>query len=111
MRNSMRGYVAALLTGAALAGLAQPAFAQTAPAPAPPPAPADATPQTSGNVDDGGIAEIVVTAQKRSQNLQNVPIAVSAIDSNTLKAKGITDTSDLMGALPSLQITTPYGKT
>ncbi|MEO5598833.1 MAG: TonB-dependent receptor [Novosphingobium sp.] len=71
---------------------------------------------TASSSDDGttqtdGIIDIVVTAQKRSQNLQDVPVAISAISSDALKAKGITDTSDLMGALPSLQVTTPYGKT
>ncbi|PZU43991.1 MAG: TonB-dependent receptor [Sphingomonas sp.] len=107
MTITKRGYIATLLTGAALAGLAQSAFAQTAPASTP----TEATPQTGDDAQSGAIADIVVTAQKRSQNLQSVPVAVSAIDSNMLKAKGITDTSDLMGALPSLQITTPYGKT
>lgn len=57
------------------------------------------------------IQDIVVTAQKRSQNLQDVPVAVSAISADTLKARGITDTSALMGTLPSLQVTSPYGKT
>jgi iron complex outermembrane receptor protein len=58
-----------------------------------------------------GLGEIVVTAQKRSQNVQNVPIAVSAISGDMLKSKGITDVAGLAGALPSLQVTTPYGKT
>ncbi len=56
-------------------------------------------------------AEIVVTAQKRAQNLQDVPAAVSAIGGDALEARGINETSDLMGAVPSLQISTPYGKT
>lgn len=57
------------------------------------------------------LGDIVVTAQKRSQNLQDVPVAVSAISSDELEARGITDTSSLMGTLPSLQVTSPYGKT
>lgn len=102
MKGTIRRTLAALMTSAAAAALAQPVSAQTAPPQTAEPA------QQAGNV---GIDDIIVTAQKRAQNLQNVPVAVSAIDSNALKAKGITDTSDLMGALPSLQITTPYGKT
>lgn len=106
MRLIKQKTAAALLTGVACLGLANAALAQEASAAVP----GDEA-QDSAETQVGGIADIVVTAQKRSQNLQNVPVAVSAIDSNALKAKGITDTTDLMGALPSLQITTPYGKT
>ena len=37
------------------------------------------------------IEEVVVTAQKRSQNLQDVPVAVSALDNETMKSKGVTE--------------------
>lgn len=53
---------------------------------------------------EGGLETIVVTAQKREQNLQDVPAAVSAIGGETLRTRGITETSDLMGAIPSLQV-------
>ena len=90
------------LSGCALGAImAIPALAQS---PATPPAQAAAE-------AGGGLADIVVTAQKRAQNLQDVPVAVSAISSEALAARGITETSDLMGSLPSLQVTTPYGKT
>jgi iron complex outermembrane receptor protein len=59
----------------------------------------------------GGIDTIVVTATKRSENLQKVPIAISAIAGDTLAERGITDTSDLMGALPNLQVTSAYSET
>lgn len=57
------------------------------------------------------LEEIVVTAQKRTENLQDVPLAVSALDSGMMESKGITETSDLMGVVPNLQVTTPYGRT
>ena len=66
---------------------------------------------SDSSTDGLELTEIVVTAQKRSENLQDVPLAVSAISGDSLKSRGITDTSSLMGALPSLQVTTPYGKT
>jgi len=59
----------------------------------------------------GGIVDIVVTAQKRSQNLQDVPVAVSALAGDELQSRGVSETSDLQGFVPSLQITTPYGRT
>jgi iron complex outermembrane receptor protein len=55
--------------------------------------------------------EIIVTAQKRVQDIQDVPVAVTALSSAALESRGITETSDLMGAVPSLQVTTPYGRT
>ncbi|MBW8811805.1 MAG: TonB-dependent receptor [Caulobacterales bacterium] len=58
-----------------------------------------------------GLEEVVVTAQKRAENLQDVPAAVSAITGSQLAARGVTETSDLMGTVPSLQVTTPYGRT
>ncbi|WP_232003374.1 TonB-dependent receptor [Sphingopyxis sp. FD7] len=61
--------------------------------------------------DDGAIADIVVVAQKRSQNLQDVPVAVSALAGDELQSRGVSETSDLQGFVPSLQITTPYGRT
>jgi len=59
----------------------------------------------------GGLEEIVVTAQKRSQNLQDVPAAISALSFDALQARGIVQTSDLMGSLPNLQVTSAYSST
>lgn len=41
------------------------------------------------------LEEIVVTAQRREQSLQDVPIAVSAVDTDTLKQNGLTGLQDL----------------
>ncbi len=46
--------------------------------------------------------EIVVTAQKREQSLQDVPIAVSAFGSAALEKAGVQDLRDLMALSPSL---------
>ena len=45
--------------------------------------------------DAGQLQDIVVTAQKRTENLQTVPIAVSAVSSERLQAAGITSTTGL----------------
>ena len=50
----------------------------------------------------GGLQEIVVTAQKRSENLQKTPLAVSAMTAETLEARGISDVSDISAAAPNL---------
>jgi iron complex outermembrane receptor protein len=48
------------------------------------------------------IEEIVVTAQKREESLQDVPIAITAFSGDSLVAKGITDTQQLAQATPGL---------
>jgi iron complex outermembrane recepter protein len=51
---------------------------------------------------DIGLQEIVVTANRREQNLQNVPIAISAVTAQTASEMGITDAQSLAGAIPGL---------
>ncbi len=58
------------------------------------------------NADDdphAGIETITVTAQKRSQTLQEVPAAVSAISGQQLDAAGITQVQDLQALVPNMQ--------
>src|SRR5262249_5809441 len=50
----------------------------------------------------GGLEEIVVTAQKRSENVKNIPMSISAITSYELKAKQIDNYDDLSRAIPGL---------
>lgn len=47
---------------------------------------------------------IVVTAQRRLENLQDVPIAISAIDESALKNYGAATTADLPALVPGLEI-------
>lgn len=51
------------------------------------------------------IEEIIVTAQKREESMQSVPIAVTAFDSDALKDKQIDDFSDLQFNTPSVYFT------
>lgn len=57
-------------------------------------------------VDNGQVGDIIVTAQRRSERLQSVPISVSAISGDAAVNKGITGTSALGQVVPSLEITT-----
>jgi len=86
-----RAVLAALLSSASWAAYAQDA------------APAAAA---TANVD-----EIIVTAQRRSQALLDVPLAISALSSETLAEKGITNSAQLATAVPNLQVSSPYGNT
>lgn len=51
-----------------------------------------------------GIQDIVVTAQKKSENLQNVPISVTAIGGDALAATQGTSLQALQGSIPNVQI-------
>ena len=48
--------------------------------------------------------EIIVTAQKRAENVQNVPLAVSVVGPTQLAAAGVRDFGDLGKISPSLTI-------
>lgn len=49
-------------------------------------------------------ADIIVTAQKRSQRLQDVPISVIALGGDTLRAAGVKDVKDLQILTPGLNV-------
>ena len=66
---------------------------------------APAIAQEAPNQDNVGLTEIVVTAQKRAQNLQDVPIAISAIGTEKIEKLGISDSRDLSGLAPNVTIT------
>ena len=68
------------------------------------PAFAQDTAQDQAAVDDGGIGAIVVTAQKRSENIQDVPIAISAVSNAYLESRGV-DSIDKLGTIaPNVKI-------
>lgn len=84
-------------------------FAQADPS-TPSPAPIQVRPATSeaattsdesrSETERVGLQEIVVTAQKREQDINDVSIAISAFTGDTLEALGITDTRQLSGLVP-----------
>jgi iron complex outermembrane recepter protein len=91
--TSRRTLTAALLTTTML--IASPAFAQTAPAEA----------ASSGD-------EIIVTAQKRSESLQNVPISIQALSTKKLDQLNVTNFNQFSQLLPSVSFeTTQPGST
>jgi iron complex outermembrane receptor protein len=51
---------------------------------------------------EGGIEEITITAQRRAQNLQEVPIAVTAFTEAELERRQITRTLDLISFVPNM---------
>ncbi len=71
-----------------------------------PPATApEAPPETQEEAAaDGSIQDIVVTAQKRSEIIQDVPIAISAFTADTIERRGLDDVLDLQLLVPNLLV-------
>jgi len=79
---------AQFLVGASLMILASPALAQ----------------EKAAADGSSGLEEIVVTAQKRTENLQDVPIAISALSADKVDRLNIRDSRDLSGLAPNVTI-------
>lgn len=75
---------------------AVPALAQTAPA-----QDNDSAAAVADNADSG---DIIVTAQRRSENLQRVPISVNVVTADILRERNLNDLQQITLAAPSLQI-------
>jgi len=64
-----------------------------------------AEPQAEGS----GLADIIVTAQRREESMQRAAIAITAVDSENLARAAITDTTGLSRVAPALQVSTIGG--
>ena len=101
---SMKTSRTALWLGSSLLVLAAPALAQTTAAPAAPAASAY-TPDSPATVGTG-LEEIVVTAQKRSETLQSVPISITAFNNKKLTQLRVDNFTDYAALIPSLSYQT-----
>lgn len=103
-----------ILCSTSLLALAAVAVLSTAPAAAQVTGDTD-TPATDAQQVDAqqGVGDIVVTAQRRSENLQDVPLSVATINDETLAAlsSGGADVRGLSGRVPSLTIESSFGRT
>ncbi len=63
--------------------------------------------------DGSGLGEIVVTAQRREENLQDVPLSITALRGDNLDAvtAGGVDIRGLSGRVPSLLVESSFGRT
>jgi len=109
-----------ILLASAAMGMAPAAMAQTGTATPAAPTPGDVaaspaapagdqqgsnTSQAPGEPDTAALGDIVVTAQRREQNLQDIPVAVTAITADQLEARGVGTVTDVVRVSPSLTIT------
>src|SRR3954454_11910877 len=97
LRNALFG----LLASTALGGTA---FAQDVPAPAPATPPV--TPPVTAAAAPADQDEIVVTAQKREENLQDVPISIQALGTRRLEELNVSNFEDYTKLTPSVSFQT-----
>lgn len=69
--------------------------------------------QAEGAEDESGLPEIVVTAQRREENLQDIPLSVDVVSGDKLAAvnSGGGDIRAFAGRVPSLNIESSFGRT
>ena len=77
--------------------------------PTAPPSTAPSSTVSSPNGAGPQVQEIVVTAQRRRENLQNVPITVTAVTAAQLSAGGVQNTQDLTAVVPGLTFPSSEG--
>lgn len=64
----------------------------------------------SGQAADVPVTDIIVTANRREQKLQDVPLAVTALGGEALRSQGIASVADLgAGRVPGLAINSLFG--
>jgi iron complex outermembrane recepter protein len=63
----------------------------------------------AASAQDFAIEEIVVTAQKRAESLQDVPVAVSAMDAGDLETLKLQNSTEIADQIPNVQIQKPFG--
>src|SRR6267142_244179 len=58
---------------------------------------------------DEALEEITVTAQRVTERLQDVPVAVTAISASELLKRGVRQAGDITASVPNLLLNSPYG--
>ncbi|EIZ77616.1 TonB-dependent receptor plug [Novosphingobium sp. Rr 2-17] len=105
----MRGHIYRAISLASVAGVAlSSSMALAATTQADPQAEAAAAAPVAPPVE-GGVTEIVVTAQRRSENLQKTALAISAVSSEQLRVANISQPQDLSKLVPALKLSSTGG--
>jgi iron complex outermembrane recepter protein len=66
--------------------------------------------EPSSGTDQDALQEVLVTAQRTTENVQDVPIAITAISSADLERRGVRQAADIVAAVPNFTESFPYGE-
>ncbi|MCW1382779.1 TonB-dependent receptor [Novosphingobium sp. KCTC 2891] len=88
----MKGALKGLLLASCMLGGGHVSFAQ------------EAQPQATAETENTGLTEITVTARKRVESAQSVPVAVTAISAKTIEQRDMTSIEKIAAATPSLTV-------
>jgi iron complex outermembrane receptor protein len=93
VRRILRPWIIASLASSVIVGRAMAADPGTA-----------TTPPAPDQTSDSGLQEVIVTAQFRRQNLQDTPIAITAVNAAMLAQRNQTELSDVTGQAPGVTL-------
>jgi iron complex outermembrane receptor protein len=93
---ALRGFLTAGASMAALAAIAPAALAQETPA--------GQAEQAAPDAGNEGLIEIIVTAQRRQENLQDSSLAINVVSGDEIARAGITDARELNRVAPGVQV-------
>lgn len=99
----------ALVSHGAIAQTTQQSTPVTPATPEAPAAQAQAMAPNPLAAPEAGLADIIVTAQRRSENLQKAAVAISAVSGDALVSAGVVKPADLTSIVPALQIAPSAG--
>lgn len=101
----MTRFIAAALTTTSLMALVSPAAAQQAPSPA-----EQGSTDQAAEADSGAMSDIIVTAQRRQENVTKVPISITVANQAQLERQQVNTVNDLNRIAPSLEIQAAPGQ-
>lgn len=93
IRSNLASGISAAACALASAGVAQQAWAQ----------------QAAAGQSVGGVEEVIVTARRRAENLQDVPIPVTAVSAQQLQDLGVSTLEDITSVAPNIKVNAGRG--
>ena len=63
----------------------------------------------AGPATSAQLEEVLVTAQKRTESLQDVPVSISALSADTVERLKIDNAAQITGQMPNLHVSAPFG--
>ena len=58
---------------------------------------------------DAALEEVVVTAERRSEKAQDIPLAITAVSAAELESRGVRQAGDITADVPNMLLNSPYG--